>query len=122
MVLTVLLDKFPFEISGCEKQRTAVARAMITKPRLLLADEPTGALDSKSSSNLMHIFSDFNRSGQTILMVTHSAEAASYASRVLFIKDGMLHNQLYRGELGAREFYGRIISAMAVLSGGVADE
>lgn len=120
--IEVLLDKFPFEISGGEKQRTAVARAMITKPRLLLADEPTGALDSKSSSNLMHIFSDFNRSGQTILMVTHSAEAASYASRVLFIKDGMLHNQLYRGELGAREFYGRIISAMAVLSGGVADE
>lgn len=117
-----LADKFPYEISGGEKQRTAVARALITSPKLLLADEPTGALDSKSSANLMRIFSEFNRSGQTILMVTHSAEAASYASRVLFIKDGELYNQLYRGAQSTRDFYGRIIGAMAVLSGGDGDE
>lgn len=117
-----LADKFPYEISGGEKQRTAVARAMITEPKLLLADEPTGALDSKSSTNLMKIFSGFNDGGQTILMVTHSAEAASYASRVLFIKDGTLYNQLYRGVQSTRDFYGKIIGAMAVLSGGADSE
>lgn len=117
-----LSDKFPYEISGGEKQRTAVARAMITSPKLLLADEPTGALDSKSSTNLMQIFAKFNAGGQTILMVTHSAEAASYASRVLFIKDGSLYNQLYRGGRNTRDFYNQIIGTMAVLSGGADNE
>lgn len=120
--IEALEDKFPYEISGGEKQRTAVARALITSPKLVLADEPTGALDSKSSTNLMRIFSKFNSDGQTILMVTHSAEAASYASRVLFIKDGALYNQLYRGGQNIRDFYNKIIGAMAVLSGGVGDE
>ena len=113
-----LQDKYPWEVSGGQKQRAAVARALITQPRLLLADEPTGALDSKAAANLMHIFSGIHRSGQTILMVTHSAQAASYASRVLFIKDGVLYNQIYRGE-GLRDaFYQKIIATLTVLSGG----
>jgi len=120
--IETLKDKFPYEISGGEKQRTAVARALITSPKLVLADEPTGALDSKASANLMRIFSEFNRAGQTVLMVTHSAEAASYATRVLFIKDGELYNQLYRGSQGRQDFYSKIMGAMTVLSGGAGDE
>lgn len=117
-----LLDKFPYEVSGGEKQRAAVARALITEPKLVLADEPTGALDSKNSTNLMNIFKNFNEFGQTVLMVTHSAEAAAYASRVIFIKDGRLYHQLYRGNLTTDQMYGKIINSMAVLtSGGEAD-
>ncbi len=114
--------KYPWEISGGQKQRTAVARALITKPRLLLADEPTGALDSKAASNLMHVFSHVHESGQTILMVTHSAQAASYASRVLFIKDGQVYNQLYRGDTSRDDLYQRIIATLATLSDGGEEE
>ncbi len=116
-----LLDKFPYEVSGGEKQRAAVARAVITNPRLILADEPTGALDSKASANLLERFSALNRAGQTILMVTHSTNAASYASRVLFIRDGALFNQIYRGDSSRREFFDRIVSTLTVLSDGGAD-
>ncbi len=120
--LTGLERKYPWEVSGGQKQRTAVARALITKPRLLLADEPTGALDSKAANNLMHQFSRIHDAGQTILMVTHSAQAASYASRVLFIKDGTVYNQLYRGDAARDTFYQKIIATLAVLSDGGEDE
>ena len=89
-----LLEKFPYEVSGGQKQRAAVARALITDPRLILADEPTGALDSRAASDLLSMFNEVNQEGQTILMVTHSAQAASHASRVLFIKDGQVLHQL----------------------------
>lgn len=119
--ITQLLDKFPYEVSGGEKQRTAVARAMITQPKLILADEPTGSLDSKSSVNLLHILSELHQSGQTILMVTHSSMAASYASRVLFIKDGELFSQLYRGNDSKKDFFDKIVSNLSVLSDGGVD-
>ena len=93
-----ILKKYPYEVSGGQKQRAAVARALITSPRIILADEPTGALDSKSSDELLRLFGEVNRQGQTILMVTHSARAASRAGRVLFIRDGEVFHQLYRGE------------------------
>ena len=92
-----LLEKFPYEVSGGQKQRAAVARALITKPQLLLADEPTGALDSRATDSLLRIFNEINEDGQTILMVTHSTKAASHAGRVLFIKDGEVFHQIYRG-------------------------
>ena len=95
--LTELLKKYPYEVSGGQKQRAAVARAIITEPKLLLADEPTGALDSGSTDELLRLFAAINRAGQTILMVTHSVKAASRAGRVLFIKDGQVFHQLYRG-------------------------
>ena len=91
-----LLKKYPYELSGGQQQRVAIGRAMITDPSLLLADEPTGALDSKSASNTLDLFDKINQNGQTILMVTHSTVAASRAKRVLFIKDGLIYNQLYR--------------------------
>lgn len=116
--LTPLLAKFPYEISGGQKQRTAVARALITNPSILLADEPTGALDSKSSDELLTLFSRVNRDGQTILMVTHSVTAASRAGRVLFIKDGQVFHQLYRGEDGDQRFYQRINDTLTLLSAG----
>ena len=116
-----LLDKYPHEVSGGEKQRAAVARAVITNPRILLADEPTGALDSKASASLLERFSALHAAGQTILMVTHSANAASYASRILFIQDGMLFNQIYRGDSSRREFFDRIVSTLTVLTDGGAD-
>ncbi len=112
-----LLDKYPFEVSGGEKQRAAIARAVITEPRILLADEPTGALDSRSSAALLGQFAGLNASGMTILMVTHSAMAASYASRVLFISDGALFSQLYRGDETNRAFFERIVSNLSVLGG-----
>ena len=96
--ITGILRKYPYEVSGGQKQRCAVARALITQPRLVLADEPTGALDSKAANALLDVFGEINRQGQTILMVTHSAQAASRASRVLFIKDGEVFHQIYRGE------------------------
>lgn len=119
--ITPLLDKFPYEVSGGEKQRTAVARALITRPKLILADEPTGMLDSKASTNLLKIFSEINGQGQTVLMVTHSSMAASYASRVLFIKDGELFSQLYRGSDSQKTFFERIVSNLSVLSDGGVD-
>lgn len=120
--ITTLLDKFPYEVSGGEKQRAAVARAVITDPQILLADEPTGALDSRSSVELLQNFARLNREvGRTILMVTHSAMAASYASRVLFIKDGEIFAQLYRGDGDNRAFFDQIVSNLSVLSEGGAD-
>ena len=114
--ISELLKKYPYEVSGGQKQRAAVARAMITEPKLLLADEPTGALDSRSSDELLALFAEINRRGQTILMVTHSAKAASRAKRVLFIKDGAVFHQLYRGNCSDDEFYRRITDALTLLS------
>ena len=102
------MAKFPYEVSGGEQQRAAIARALITDPQLILADEPTGALDSKTSDSLLRLFGEINEAGQTILMVTHSVKAASHAKRVLFIKDGEIFHQLYRGELSVTEMYERI--------------
>lgn len=113
--ITTLLEKYPYELSGGQKQRVAVARAIITDPALLLADEPTGALDSKTSDQLLDIFEQLNQNGQTILMVTHSSLAASRAKRVLFIKDGIVYHQLYRGELDAKAFLEKINMTMASL-------
>lgn len=117
-----LLEKYPHEISGGEKQRTAMARAVITEPKLILADEPTGALDSKASSTVLSLFEELNqKNGQTILMVTHSAMAASYAKRVLFIKDGDLFSQVYKGGDNKKEFFDKIVATLSVLSEGGAD-
>ncbi len=116
--ITELLNKFPYEVSGGEKQRAAVGRAIITNPQLLLADEPTGALDSQSSANLLSLFGNLNERGRTILMVTHSALAASHAGRVLFIRDGEIFSQLYRGEDNNRAFYERIIHNLTILEDG----
>lgn len=109
-----ILHKFPYEISGGQKQRAAVARALITSPLIILADEPTGALDSKSSEELLDLFSQINETGQTLLMVTHSVKAASHASRVLFIKDGEVFHQIYRGHLSNEEMYARINDSLTV--------
>lgn len=116
--ITELLKKFPYEVSGGQKQRAAVARALITKPQLILADEPTGALDSRASDDLLELFSQINQEGQTILMVTHSVKAASHANRVLFIKDGEVFHQIYRGNLTNEEMYQRIAESLTVLSTG----
>ncbi len=118
-----LLEKFPYEVSGGQKQRAAVARALITKPRLVLADEPTGALDSKSSTQLLELFSEINYDGQTILLVTHSTAAASHASRVLFIKDGEVFHQIYRGAMTQEEMYQKISDTLTIIAtGGVRGE
>lgn len=113
-----LLDKQPFELSGGQKQRVAVARALITNPKLILADEPTAALDSKNSDGLLELFEQINAEGQTILMVTHSSLAASHASRVLFIKDGQIFHQLYRAGKSNNEFNRDITIAITSLLGG----
>lgn len=113
-----LLKKFPYEVSGGQKQRTAVARAMITNPDILLADEPTGALDSRSADDLLETFADIHEQGQTIVMVTHSVKAASHAGRVLFIKDGEIYHQLYRGNLSNDEMYKKISNTLTVLLSG----
>lgn len=113
-----ILKKYPYEISGGQKQRVAVARALITGPKLILADEPTGALDSKSSEQLLNQFSQLNREGQTILMVTHSIQAASKAGRVLFIKDGQVFHQIYRGDMSGDQMYQKISTALTALSTG----
>jgi putative ABC transport system ATP-binding protein len=115
--ITTLLDKYPYELSGGQKQRVAVARALITQPEIVLADEPTGALDSKNSEELLDLFEDINLDGQTILMVTHSAFAASRTGRVLFIKDGRIFHQLYRGNLSKTAFLAQINDAMTNLLG-----
>ena len=116
--LTELLKKYPYEVSGGQKQRAAVARAIITEPKLLLADEPTGALDSGSTDELLRLFAAINRAGQTILMVTHSVKAASRAGRVLVIKDGQVFHQLYRGEDDDTRFYQRISDTLTMLQSG----
>lgn len=113
-----ILKKYPYEISGGQKQRTAIARAMITEPDILLADEPTGALDSKSSNDLLRTFSDIHKEGQTILMVTHSVKAASHADRVLFIKDGEIFHQIYRGNVADGEMYKKISDSLTILLAG----
>jgi len=113
--ITDILEKYPYEVSGGQKQRTAVARALITKPQIVLADEPTGALDSKASDRLLKIFASVNEGGQTILMVTHSVQAASRAGRVLFIKDGNVFNQIYRGNISDEEMYRKISDTLTVL-------
>ena len=113
-----ILHKYPYEVSGGQKQRTAVARAIITKPDILLADEPTGALDSKSTGDLLDVFDKLNSDGQTILMVTHSVRAASNAGRVLFIKDGEIFHQIYRGAMTKDEMYKKISDTLTVLLAG----
>jgi len=113
-----LLDKYPYEVSGGQKQRTAVARAIITNPKLILADEPTGALDSASTSDLLRVFERINHRGQTILMVTHSADAASHANRVLFIRDGVVFHQIYRGEKTNEELYKNISDTLTLFRNG----
>lgn len=113
-----LLDKYPYEVSGGQKQRAAVARALITHPRLILADEPTGVLDSRSTDELLDLFGQINRQGQTILMVTHSVKAASHAGRVLFIKDGQVFHQLYRGQCTDEQLYQKIADTLTMLQAG----
>lgn len=113
-----LLKKYPYEVSGGQKQRAAVARAIITDPRLTLADEPTGALDSKSTDELLRLFSEINAAGQTIVMVTHSVKAASSANRVLFIKDGEVFHQIYRGKDNDEQLYQKISDTLTLLATG----
>ena len=113
-----LLEKRPFELSGGQKQRVAIARSLITNPQLLLADEPTAALDYRNSEDILNLFEDINSYGQTLLMVTHSANAASHAKRVLFIKDGRIFHQIYRGNKTNQEFSKDISLAMTALLGG----
>ena len=113
-----LLNKYPYEVSGGQKQRAAVARAIITNPELILADEPTGALDSKATDSLLRLFNRINEDGQTILMVTHSTKAASHANRVLFIKDGQVFHQVYRGNLTNDELYVKIQDALMLITTG----
>ena len=113
-----ILGKFPYEVSGGQKQRAAVARALITNPQIILADEPTGALDSKSTDQLLELFSKINGRGQTILMVTHSTKAASKAGRVLFIKDGEVFHQIYKASMTDEEMYTKISDTLTVLATG----
>ena len=113
-----LLAKYPYEVSGGQKQRAAVARALITEPRILLADEPTGALDSRATDELLDLFGQINAAGQTILMVTHSVRVASRAGRVLFIKDGRVFHQIYRGEATSEQLYQKISDTLTMLQGG----
>jgi len=118
-----ILEKYPYEVSGGQKQRTAVARALITKPQLILADEPTGALDSRASDGLLKLFSEINEDGQTILLVTHSIKAASHAKRVLFIKDGEVFHQLYKASMSNEEMYQKISDTLTMIAtGGVRNE
>lgn len=111
-----LLEKYPYEVSGGQKQRAAVCRALITHPRLILADEPTGALDSRATDALLDVFQQINQTGQTPLMVTHSLKAASRAGRILFIRDGQVYHQLYRGEMTNEQFYEKISDALTVMT------
>ncbi len=116
--ISEILNKYPYEVSGGQKQRAAVARALITGPQLILADEPTGALDSKAADGLLRLFDDINGDGQTILMVTHSIKAASHAGRVLFIKDGEVFHQLYKANMSDEEMFARISDTLTVLTAG----
>ena len=119
--LEELLGKFPYEISGGQKQRVAVARALITEPRIVLADEPTGALDSRATDSLLSLFEQVNAEGQTILMVTHSTKAASHAKRVLFIRDGEVFHQIYRGLSTTEEMFQKISDTLTLLATGGED-
>ena len=116
--ISELLKKYPYELSGGQKQRAAVARALITEPKLILADEPTGALDSKSTDELLRLFGEINKSGQTIVMVTHSVKAASTANRVLFIKDGEVFHQIYRGDSTNEQLYQKVSDTLTMLATG----
>lgn len=113
-----ILEKYPYEVSGGQKQRCAVARALITNPQLILADEPTGALDSKSTDHLLNVFDSINEEGQTIIMVTHSIKTASHSKRVLFIKDGEIFHQIYRGKSTIDEMYQKISDTLTVIMNG----
>ena len=113
-----ILKKFPYEVSGGQKQRAAVARALITEPQIILADEPTGALDSKASDTLLRLFGQVNQAGQTVLMVTHSIKAASHAKRVLFLQDGEVYHQLYKGDQTSEQLYAKISDTLTVLTQG----
>ena len=110
------VGKYPYEVSGGQKQRIAIARALITKPDLILADEPTGALDSKSSEMILDLFTKINKLGQTILMVTHSVKAASFSDRVIFIKDGVVFHEIYKGNSNNNEFMQRINESLSVIN------
>ena len=116
--IDTLLKKYPYEVSGGQKQRVAVARALITEPRIVLADEPTGALDSKATDSLLNLFDQVNGEGQTILMVTHSTKAASHAKRVLFIRDGEVFHQIYKGVSSTEEMYQKISDTLTLLAAG----
>ena len=116
--ITELLEKYPYEVSGGQKQRAAVARALITNPRLILADEPTGALDSHTTDSLLSLFSAINEGGQTLLMVTHSVKAASHAGRVLFLRDGEVYHQLYRGNMSFEEMFAKVSDTLTMLTTG----
>ena len=116
--ITDILKKYPYEISGGQKQRAAVARAIITNPKIILADEPTGALDSKATDELLRLFEDINSAGHTIVMVTHSVKAASHAGRVLFIKDGEVFHQIYRGGCTDEQMYQKISDTLTMLATG----
>lgn len=116
--IAALLEKYPYEISGGQKQRVAAARALITDPRIILADEPTGALDSRSTDELLALFAKINQKGQTILMVTHSVKAASKAGRVLFIRDGEVYHQVYRGNMSDEQLYQKISDTLTILATG----
>jgi len=115
---TDILAKFPYEISGGQKQRTAIARALITEPSIILADEPTGSLDSRASDEVLRLFNEINNGGQTILMVTHSVKAACHAERVLFIKDGSIYHQLYKASMSNEELYQKISDTLTMIATG----
>lgn len=116
--ITDLLEKYPYEVSGGQKQRAAIARALITAPRLILADEPTGALDSHATDSLLRLFGTINAGGQTLLMVTHSVKAASHAGRVLFLRDGEVYHQLYRGEMSFEQMFAKVSDTLTMLTTG----
>ena len=116
--IAAIQDKFPYQVSGGQKQRCACARALVTGPKLILADEPTGALDSKASDTLLRLFGQVNQAGQTVLMVTHSIKAASHAKRVLFLQDGEVYHQLYRGDQTSEQLYAKISDTLTVLTQG----
>jgi putative ABC transport system ATP-binding protein len=113
-----ILKKFPYEVSGGQKQRTAVARALITNPKIVLADEPTGALDSHATDGLLRLFTEINNDGQTVLMVTHSIKAASHAKRVMFIKDGEVFHQIYKASMSNEEMYQKISNTLTTIATG----
>ena len=116
--ITDLLEKYPYEVSGGQKQRAAIARALITSPRLILADEPTGALESHATDSLLRLFGAINAGGQTLLMVTHSVKAASHAGRVLFLRDGEVYHQLYRGEMSYEQMFAKVSDTLTMLTTG----
>ena len=116
--ITDLLEKYPYEVSGGQKQRAAIARALITSPQLILADEPTGALDSHATDSLLRLFGTINAGGQTLLMVTHSVKAASHAGRVLFLRDGEVYHQLYRGEMSFEQMFAKVSDTLTMLTTG----